>query len=296
MRTKLLVAVIVAAIGSLIYFFFVHGDSHRLSWFEAEKENPRDAQNALPLVDSSPQVALTSPSGSNEDFFTSKISFDLVKQKAESGDAVAQRLLSDMYEDCMAYSVSPQGHLGWLDHIAKTRPDSLSHIERIKKETVEFCRKVDGGAPIPADAYKLWLKQSADSGDLTAQIRHSVRSSGDRKDADIESLAKKTMSSRDPEALYELSNLLAGREIKWSNEEDAKIFGNQYSQRALTVAACKSGMSCGGNSRIMRQVCTSTFRCGYSNYEQFVYAELATPAERREIENLANTIAAQFSH
>lgn len=79
MRTKLLVAVIVAAIGSLIYFFFVHGDSHRLSWFEAEKENPRDAQNALPLVDSSPQVALTSPSGSNEDFFTSKISFDLVK-------------------------------------------------------------------------------------------------------------------------------------------------------------------------------------------------------------------------
>lgn len=297
MKHRILIAFLFALAALVSFLLFFQKDTLK-TFLPAAGDEESSPPTSLPKH----QVPPTQPTAQNGnrtgggDFFSAKISFDLIKQKAESGDSSAQRELAEMYEDCMSYSVSPEKSLKSLDYISTTHPESRNRIEKIKKQTIDFCRNVDGGQPIPAVAYQLWLERSAESGDLVAEIRQSVRGANGLDQGKLKDLSRKVMDSKNPEALYELSNILGRQEVQWETEEDSRIFGSRYSQNAMAIAACRAGMNCGPDSRLMRLVCTSTFRCNYQNYEQYVYAELTTPAERREVENIASMISSKFPH
>jgi hypothetical protein len=277
------------------YFFWGQDGERGISLVSMEEKQRTNSDN--PLSTSGDKGASGQRSTTNnEDFFAGKVSFNLVKQQAESGDRVAQRQLSEMYEDCMGYSLGPEKYLNTLDALSDMRPESKPHVEKIKQQTIGFCRHVDGGQPIPVEAYKLWLQKSAESGDLIASIRQSSRALDQVSLKQISEITERVRSSKQPEALYELSMLMDGRHDLWQSEEDQRLFGKSYSNHAIAIAACRSGMNCSATSRLMRQVCTSTFRCGYSNYEQFLFSEMVSPSERREIEGLVASITTTFLH
>lgn len=222
-----------------------------------------------------------------KDFLLGSVSFDLIKQKAESGDAVAQRQLSEMYEDCAVYSFGPDSYLGTLDSLSAMKPASKPKIEQIKQQIQRFCGRVDGGQPIPLEAYKLWLEQSAKSGDPVAAIRYASLDLRGPQPKQLANLVDLVGASQNPQALFELSNLVAGYQGDWEDQDNERLFGKAYSNYAMAIAACRAGMNCSASSRLMRQVCTSTFTCNYTNYEQFVYSELVSPASRKDVEALA---------
>jgi len=198
------------------------------------------------------------------------------------GDAKAQRLLSESYERCLPYSLSPARHLGTLDSFAAMQPDSAAYVHDMKKRVVSFCSTVDDGAPIPLEAYQLWLEQAAATGDLTAKVRLKSRSPEMLDASEYQSIADEVMASRDPAALFELGNLLARAPSDSSLGKYQDLAGSSASH-ALEIAACRRGLACGAGSALMDGMCSGTGHCWYLDYESLIYSEFVPPGGRKRV-------------
>lgn len=103
--------------------------------------------------------------------------FAMIQNKANQGDAKAQRMRSEIYEDCFGYNLDRQKIMAGMEIIIKKNPNGGENAAQRMKEVTEVrCANVDNGQVIPLEAKALWLEQSAKSGDLTAQIRQAARS------------------------------------------------------------------------------------------------------------------------
>lgn len=212
--------------------------------------------------------------------------FAEVKVAAENGDPQAQRELSTIYGECMSYSLSPQRYAATLDSLAAKSPASARAIASIKARHFKLCSAVDGGDVIPANAYSLWLEAAAESGDVVAEIRREARSLEPLSDERYVQLASSAIAEQDPQALFDLGDLLArvpqDRDIGRYNS----VSGTPYAGYAWGIVACRLGLPCGAGSRIMDSLCVNTGACNHSSYESFVYSELVPIADRRRVQGL----------
>ncbi|MGH8075797.1 MAG: hypothetical protein ACREPE_00510 [Lysobacter sp.] len=197
-----------------------------------------------------------------------------IKQRAERGDPVFQRELSGLYEECSAYSLNPSVYLKTLDDLSKLSPGSAKSMERIKARQTALCTQVDNGAPIPREAYQLWLEQAARGGDLTARIRLKARSLEDVPVNEIEVLAGAAIAGKDPSALFELGALMGRPSSAAMSGPLGAVAGTPYSEYAWGIKACRMGAPCGEGSALMTSLCVNTGRCNYANYESFMRSEV----------------------
>lgn len=293
-KNILMVFSVCVAVGAALYYF--RGDHPSKNESILDKNTDQRPANVGKANTSTSNVSAESSASekSKTDFFLNGTSFDAVKSLAEQGDAVAQRRLSEIYEDCFAYSLSPERYFEGMDQLSSMKPASKPHIEKIKKATNDFCKTVDSGQPIPNEAYKLWLKQSAQTGDLIADIRQTSRAARKLTPVELKNYADRVTASKDPEAAYEFSTLLGNFDGEWPVENEADVFRKQLADQAWAIAACRSGMNCSEQSRLMRLVCTNSMTCQYSSYEQFVFSEIVPPAQRSDLERMIGLIRLRF--
>lgn len=230
--------------------------------------------------------------GPNADRPTSSDPFVALKARAEAGDAVSQRRLAEVYEECGAYSVDPKRFLANLDFLAELNPKSKKAILRVKSKLTETCREVDGGAPIPTDAVKLWLEQSARGGDLAAKSKLALYSPTPPSPDAVADLAGQGMQGKDPEAMMAISQIAINPCTGALASE--RLCGTPSAEWTWAIAACRAGSACGPDSRVMRQVCISTGRCYHAHYEAFILGELVPPEQRREIEQRVQVITGRI--
>lgn len=219
-----------------------------------------------------------------------QLSFEEVKDLANRGDAFAQRKLGEIYENCLAYSLNPSTHLATLDNLAKLNPESKPNIELIKNRQVSQCQGIDGGMPIPLEAYKLWTEQAARSGDLASKLKLRARASSPASADEIDSLTNEVLASDDPQALFELARIMGKPHSDGISGQFGSISGNASAEYAWSIVACRAGVNCGSGSSIMDSICINTGSCNYSSYEAFVMSELVTLAERKRVNEMISQI------
>lgn len=219
-------------------------------------------------------------------------SFFEIKSAALGGDPVAQRRLSELYEDCLPYSLNRNAYLSEVGNLIERNPATAAAARRLLSERVAQCDAVDDGQPIPSDAYRLWLEQSANRGDLIAEIRLTSRSVTSLDPDYAARLLERARSSRDPNALLELSSLV-GRFPEGAAGELAGLVGNPHAEFGWMIAACRAGADCGPKSRLMTSMCLGMGVCGDGGYEALILAQFPAPT-RRYILEVANQLKDKF--
>lgn len=217
--------------------------------------------------------------------------FEQIKTEAERGSAVAQRELSELYGFCMPYSLNSSTQLQTLDHLASLAPDSKAGMDEVKARMITRCDGVDSGQPIPMEAVSLWATLAASSGDVASQVRLRVTSLDPLSSDEVSSLADAALVSRDPNAMLEMSNLMFRPMTGEISERYKGISGSPLAGAAWGIAACRAGASCGNGSMLMDSLCVSTGRCQHRSYEDFVFAQMVPPAERRRVLGMVQRIS-----
>lgn len=297
MRNKVILAGLVLSLAALIFFLYQKKDAAHSVEAPGNSVSQEQQSSNRPPAGAEASAQTQEPAAGQRDFFLGGISFADIKSRAEAGDPVAQRHLSEMYEDCMLYSIGAERYLTGLDQLynLKPRPKSKPFLEKIKAQTRAFCSTVDGGQVIPPEAYKLWLKLSADNGDLISKIRTSTRSANQVSAADFESYLDNVSTSEDPMAMFEFATMVGMRSEESVNEKYNPVLYGEYAQHAWEIAACRNGMDCSNNSRLMRQICTGFMICHYANYEQFLYSEMVPQGAKEDVEKRISLINSEFT-
>lgn len=134
--------------------------------------------------------------------------FGDLKARAQSGDAVSQRELAELYEHCFAVNIAPENYLPGYEVMARHSryPEETAEMMRTARSTAALCAKVDGGQIIPIKAIRAWLESAATRGDLAAQAR-LLSLNGEKPDvAAYTRLMGDIARSKDPAALFRLAN------------------------------------------------------------------------------------------
>lgn len=191
-----------------------------------------------------------------------------IRQAALDGDIVAQRRLSEVYEDCRALEGGMNSSLLLLTQLAKTDPLSQPAVAAIQRDKGRLCGQAGadlGKNPAAAD---YWLHKSAKSGDLVSEMRYFGRTVSRFSRGQYQYFIDKIRVSGEPDAIFEMSLLLPKHGAKWHDPALASAFEGPTAEEAWVVAACRAGYDCARGSRLMNLVCLSMLSCGQPDYER----------------------------
>lgn len=217
--------------------------------------------------------------------------FIQLKAQAEQGDPVAQRKLAEIYSLCMGYSINPITQIATMDYMARLNPSAGSAIKELKHRLSTRCDQVDMGEIIPLEAYKLWLEQAARNGDLAAKIKLRVLDPTPLSGDEANTLLNATFATKDPQAMFELSELM-NRSIEGEIDvRYSRIAGSPLAAVAWGIAACRAGLDCSRGSVMMDSYCMSLWNsCKYSSYEEFALWEIVTKGDQERLNAMINLI------
>ena len=266
-----------------------------------ETSVPIGATNGMDVVPPGEQSAATTSASPTDEKRVSALAsgdplqtmtFEEIKSAAARGSVIAQRQLADIYAMCGPYSINPAGWLATLDNLTKIAPESKKGMDQVKKRLVARCDQVDGGQFIPKEARTLWAQQAAKNGDVTSKVKLRIDSPEPLSGREAGELADAAVASGDPQALLEISSLMARPTEDEVPDRYAQVSGNPIAGVAWGIAACRAGAACGSGSMLMDSVCMSTGRCNYPSYEAFLMGEMVPPGERARLSAMLSSILA----
>lgn len=212
-----------------------------------------------------------------------------IRQAAMDGDLVAQRRLSEVYEDCRALDGGLRSSLQMLGLLAKTDPASAPMVAAINHGKARLCGQAETDLGKNPAAAGYWLHKSAKSGDVVSEMRYFSRTVPKLSHGQYRYFIDKTRESGDPDAIFELSLLLPKLDGHWPDPAQAPAFEDPSAGEAWIVAACRAGHDCGRGSRLMTLICLSTFSCAQPDYQRYV-ASAGTPAQHAQRQQLVALI------
>jgi len=213
-----------------------------------------------------------------------------LQARANLGEAAAQRDLSEIYGRCLAIGVSSSSYLQGIEAIAKKKADeeSANQLLSAARRLIAECAEVDGGAPVPLVAQKLWLQQAAKGGDLTARVRFEMYYPSESSDYPVPVLLEEALSKGDAAALFDLGQVLGTGRTDLGASYGGALAGD-YGAYALSIVACQRGLDCGSESAVMRSICLNTSECNSASYEDFIRDHLVAAGD---LESLNARVAA----
>ncbi len=212
-----------------------------------------------------------------------------IRQAAMDGDAVAQRRLSEVYEDCRALEGGMRTGLQLLGQLAAVEPAAAPMIAAINRDKARLCGQANADLRKNPAAADYWLHKSAKSGDLVSEMRYFSRTVPKLTHSQHQYFIDKTRESGDPSAIFELSLLLPKRAAgPWPDPAQAPAFESQGAEEAWIVVACRAGYDCTRGSRLMSLICLNVFICNQPDYQRHVIAtgSAAQQARRQQLVTL----------
>lgn len=284
MKPRFLVGAVVLAIlcislvviSFISYSYLSGAHPHNVATFEGRQTIEAAAPDQEDYVEPHEQVA------------TPKADVEELQSEALQGNLFSQAELAKIYSECQ--NIAAVG-MRWNESVkamAIARGEYGLRAERILEDHAQKCAQLDNGEVIPADSWKEWAALAANNGDLTTSVMLAASSFSASLMPHDEKIVEEVIASGNPEALFELSNLMwraPAPDSRWETHA-----GSQAAAQSWAVAACRLGHDCGPDSKVMRQLCTSLGVCRQTNYEQYVIQELLTPRERRAFEQQVSEI------
>ncbi len=213
-----------------------------------------------------------------------------IRQAATDGDVVAQRRLSEIYEDCTAYAGPMRGAMRIIASIAKAKPAAERTVVGIYNDYKRFCVQAEADLRKTPNAADYWLHRSAKSGDLTAEMRYFGRSVVNLDPEQVRYFVDRLKASPEPDAMFEFSLLLPKLRQEWPDQAQAQAFNAAAAQHAWAVAACRAGHDCGTGSRVMRLLCVGMLSCDQPDYEHYLRLTTGFAEQRATVERLVTMI------
>jgi hypothetical protein len=217
-----------------------------------------------------------------------------IRQAAAAGEALAQRRLSEIYEDCRAYSGPMRTAMSIIGQLAKAQPASRRTVVGIYNDYKRFCVQAEADLRARPDAADYWLHRSAKAGDLTAEMRYFGRSVDELSPEQIRYFVDKLKAYPEADAMFEMSLLLPKLRDRWPDQAQAAAFTGTPAQHAWEVAACRAGHDCVTGSRLMNLLCVGMLSCDQPDYERYLMLTSGYPQQRPVVERLAALIDRQL--
>jgi len=212
-----------------------------------------------------------------------------IRQAATDGDLVAQRRLSEVYEDCRALDGGLRTGLQLLAKLAISDPATAQALAGINRDKARLCVQASADLLKNPTAAELWLHKSAKSGDLVSEMRYFSRTVPRLSPTQYRYFIDKARESGDPDAIFEFSMLLPKLDGRWHDPVQAPAFEGPSAEEAWIVAACRAGYDCARGSRLMNLICLNAFACGQPDYQRHV-ASAGTPAQHAKRQQLLTLI------
>lgn len=213
-----------------------------------------------------------------------------IRQAAMDDDPVAQRRLSELYEECRAYSSGLSMALRMLGTLSEADPRSKPTVAAIYRDFKRYCVQADADLRRSPDAASYWLHRSAKAGDLTSEMRFIARNNPALEEGQLEYFVERLRETGDPDAIFEMGVLLSRPGASWPDEAQAIAFKGERAQAAWTVAACRAGYDCARGSRVLNTICINTLNCQADDYLRYVLKENEKPEQRAELSGLLRVI------
>lgn len=213
-----------------------------------------------------------------------------VRQSAEGGNPVAQRRLSEVYEDCTVFDGALRSSLNMLRNLARADRAARPTIEGFLQDYKRLCTQAAADLRKNTGLAQYWLHKSAKAGDVTSEMRYFARTVPTLSPSQFQYFIDKVSVTGNPDEIFELSLLVPKLEGDWPDPAQAPAFKGQPAQYAWIMAACRAGYDCARGSRLMNLLCISDFACGYPNYERYLSVSSHYDAQRPQIEALIRII------
>lgn len=213
-----------------------------------------------------------------------------VRQSAEGGNLVAQRRLSEVYEDCKVFNGALRSSVNMLRELAGTDRAAQPTIEGFLQDYNRLCTQAAADLRKNTGIAQYWLHKSAKAGDVTSEMRYFARTVPTLSPSQLQYFIDKVSVTGNPDAIFELSLLVPKLKGDWPDPAQAPAFKGQSAQFAWMMAACRAGYDCARGSRLMNLLCVGDFACSYPNYERYLSATTNYDAERPQIEALIRII------
>lgn len=212
-----------------------------------------------------------------------------IRQMAMDGDLVAQRRLSEIYEDCRAFEGGMRTGLQLVGQLAASDRAAAITVAAIHHEKARLCGQAIADLRKNPAAADYWLHKSAQSGDLVSEMRYFSRTVPKLSLSQHRYFIDKARESGDPDAIFELSLLLPKLDGRWPDPAQAPAFEGPAIEEAWIVAACRAGYDCARGSRLMTLICLNVFVCNQPDYQRHI-GSAGTPAQHARRQQLVALI------
>lgn len=209
-----------------------------------------------------------------------------VRQKAQDGDLLAQRRLSEIYEDCIAFAGSLRSSVELLGDLATADPSTRTTVAAIYRDRNRLCKQAVADLQKNSRLAEYWLHKSAKGGDLTSEMRYFTRIVPALTQDQFGYFIEKIRVTGDPDAVFEVPLLLSRVQGEWPDATLAPAFSGPLAEQAWALAACRAGFDCAAGSRLMNLLCIRALSCTHADYEGHLRASAGYAAQRPEIERL----------
>jgi hypothetical protein len=176
-----------------------------------------------------------------------------------------------------------------MDLLARMRGEPESVHDSLKRRFSTACSGVDGGQVIPHIAYSEWYSLAARQGDAYAKVKVASMNSADLKSGDYRMIASDVALSADPEALFELGDLLAlapeGEDVGNFNAVDSA-----FRSYAMSIVACRMGADCGESSYRLDAMCINLGVCAKGDYESVVRDQLVPAGQSERLDRAIDAV------
>lgn len=286
--------VVIAAIGMLLVVVAGIGGWW---WFGRKPVETAKDETPLQIEKAAPVVVIADPVKRAEGIrahlarfrhLWREASYIEIRQLAADGDALAQRRLSEVYEDCLAYAGPLRSSLEMLREFAKSEPASKKAVAGIYNDRNRLCMQAAVDLQRNMKAGEYWLHRSAKAGDQVAEMRFFSRSVQVLSQTHLKHFLDKVRANGHPDAMFEMSLLLSRVDSRtpWPDATQAPALSGARAEQAWALAACRAGFDCARGSRLMAMVCINALSCRHEDYERYLMTTSTYPPQRPQVEAL----------
>jgi hypothetical protein len=191
-----------------------------------------------------------------------------IRQAAMDGELVAQRRLSEVYEDCLVLEGRMRRSLTLLAQLGNVNPRFAPTAIAILRDKDRLCVQAKADLANMPEAPNYWLHKSAKAGDLVSEMRYFSRTVPKLSHNQYQYFIDKIRVSGDPDAIFELSLILSKLDGRWPDPTQASAFSGTTAEQAWVLAACRAGYDCARGSRLMNMLCLNRLSCAESDYQR----------------------------
>ena len=203
-----------------------------------------------------------------------------IRQAAMDGELVAQRRLSEVYEDCLALEGSMRRSLILLTQLGKSNPRFAPTAAAILRDKDRLCVQAKADLANMPQAPSYWLHKSAKAGDVVSEMRYFSRTVPKVSYSQYQYFIDKIRVSGDPDAIFELSLILSKLDGPWPDPTQVSAFSGTTAEQAWVLAACRAGYDCARGSRLMNMLCLNVLSCAEPDYQRHLGQFGSDPAFR----------------